>query len=170
MSSHVRVWFYNPVSDTTGYFNKMVAYIDGPFCHCEIQFPDETAFTVYMGTNVIKKQRRFDPMKYTCVTIPCTHKQMKIAREHADAETSAKRCFSLLMMTLAFSVVSVPANQGTFCSKLCADVLIAANLIQSQDTRHISPSALFRCLHREYVEKTALPCSAIDFTLTPKQH
>tara|TARA_B100001094_G_scaffold330950_2_gene397629 strand:- start:5432 stop:5944 length:513 start_codon:yes stop_codon:yes gene_type:complete len=151
------------MSDNTGYFNKMVAYIDGPFCHCEIQFPDETAFTVYMGTNVIKKQRHFDHSKYTCVKIPCSFQQIKTAREYADTEADMDRSFSLLMMTLAFSALSVPESQGTFCSKLCADILIAANLFTAQDTRHISPSALFRWLHREYVEKTTLPCLAIDF-------
>ena len=163
MSTSLRVWFYNPTQDTNGYFNKFVAYLDGPFCHCEIQFPDSTAFTVYMGTNVIQKQRNFDTSKYTCVVVPCTPGQMRTARACADKEAGAKKTFSLLMMGLAFSIVSVPSTQGTFCSKLCADILIAAELIPQQDTRHISPSGLHRHLHQVYMKNSTLSTKAIDF-------
>ena len=164
MSTNLRVWFYNPTQDTSGYFNKFVAYLDGPFCHCEIQFPDSTAFTVYMGTNVIKKQRNFDTSKYTCIVIPCTIPQMQSARVCAETEAGAKKTFSLLMMGLAFSIVSVPSTHGTFCSKLCADILIAAQLMPQQDTRHVSPSALYRHLHQEHVQNALLSSTAIDFS------
>jgi hypothetical protein len=40
-----RVWFYNPDKEhTTSYnvINKLVAGLTPPFCHVELQFPDET--------------------------------------------------------------------------------------------------------------------------------
>ena len=94
MSTNLRVWFYNPTQDTSGYFNKFVAYLDGPFCHCEIQFPDSTAFTVYMGTNVIKKQRNFDTSKYTCIVIhapphKCSLRVFVLKQRQAQRKLSA---------------------------------------------------------------------------------
>ena len=45
----LRVWFYDPRDDPHCVVNKLVASLDGPFCHCEVQFPDVMAFSVYMG-------------------------------------------------------------------------------------------------------------------------
>ena len=56
MSKPLRVWFYDPSNDTEGIVNKIVAFADPPFCHCELQFPDETACSIYMGTSASSKR------------------------------------------------------------------------------------------------------------------
>ena len=167
MSTNLCVWFYNPTFEQHRYFNfnKFVAYMDAPFCHCEIQFPDSTAFTVYMGTDVVKKSRSFDTSKYTCVRVPCTVQQLHTARTFAESEAVMRKSFSLLMMTLTFSGISLSSKQGTFCSKLCADVLMAAELMPAQDTCHISPSALYRYLHEQEARKPQGASSAIHFNM-----
>ena len=73
----VCVWFYDPARDSEGMFNKMVAYADPPYCHCEFQFADSTACSIYVGSKVIMKSRNFDPVHYTPV-------KFLIAREQAD--------------------------------------------------------------------------------------
>ncbi len=163
MNSCLKVWFYNPAHESESYFNKLVAYCDGPFCHCEVQFPDNMAFTVYMGTSVMRKQRTFDTSKYTSVSIQCSHVQLSQARACAEQEFNDNKAFSMIMMGLALTKVPFSSPNGTFCSKLCADILIAGNLLPTQSTQHISPSALHRILSEKYVQGAKTP--VIDFKL-----
>ena len=67
----LRMWFYNPQQDTSGFVNKVVSRIDPPYCHCELQFNDGHACSIYMGSNVVLKQRAFESENYTAVTLEC---------------------------------------------------------------------------------------------------
>jgi len=141
----LKLWFYDPKGDKEGYLNHFVAKLDGPFCHCEVQFPDTAACTIYMGTKVVLKKRTFDPQVYTCVNVACSSTQLQKAREFAEREFRAGVGFSTLAMSVALlPLLSFPHN-GTFCSKLCADVLKAGDMVEAELCTHkISPSALFR--------------------------
>jgi len=67
----IRIWFYNPQQDTSGFVNKLVSRLDPPFCHCEMQFSDNNACSIYMGSNVVFKERAFPSSNYTAVDLDC---------------------------------------------------------------------------------------------------
>ena len=150
----LRVWFYDPRDDPHGVVNKLVARLDGPFCHCEVQFPDSMAFSVYMGTRVVAKARGFDPARYTCVRVPCSRGDLAAARQCAERNLSAPQAFSMLQMVLALAPGAWPSAghaEGTFCSKLVGEVLVAAHALpQDTNVQGITPSGLHRVLRARY--------------------
>jgi hypothetical protein len=66
------VHFYNPALDKEGVLNKIVAFADPSYCHCELQFADGQSCAVYMGGQVHLKTRVFDPSSYDTVRVTCT--------------------------------------------------------------------------------------------------
>ena len=92
------VHFYNPVKDKDGLINKLVAYVDPPYCHCELEFANGESCAVYMGGRVHLKTRTFDTSSYDTVAVPCTHEQQArayalakaLATEHQALETMAQ--------------------------------------------------------------------------------
>ena len=70
-ASPTKAWFYNPQEDTSGFVNKLVSRLDPPFCHCELQFGDNHACSIYMGSNVVFKERAFQSSNYTAVDLEC---------------------------------------------------------------------------------------------------
>ena len=142
---YLKLWFYDPTGDRDGYLNHFVARLDGPYCHCELQFPDNNACTIYMGTNVVLKKRSFSPEAYTCVNVSCTPQQLAKARRFAEREFQNGTSFSTMAMSMALIPLLSMSGNGTFCSKLCADILVAGEILEGGISTHkMSPSALFR--------------------------
>lgn len=148
MSSTLRMWFYDPSKGNDSYFNSMVAMIDGPYSHTELQFPNGLACTVYMGCAVSLRRRTFDTKYYTLVNVPCSPQQVQAAEAAARTFVSEGYAFSNVAM---IGTVFTPANllrgpKSTFCSKLNADILQSAGLLSHLNTSNVTPSALYRSL------------------------
>jgi len=144
MMVKLRVWFYDPSKDSNGLFNKLVSKLDGPFCHCELQFPDDASCSIYMGTRVTLKKRSFDPTNYTCVAVMCSKKEQEAAQLAAAQHQQRGTPFSALAMSYSMLwMLMAPTSDTTFCSKLVADLLKTANVLpQSFVSERITPSAL----------------------------
>ena len=153
----VRIWFYNPQEDASGFVNKLVSRLDPPFCHCEVQFIDNHACSIYMGSNVVFKERTFISDNYTKVELECgsTPYQSMYAAAKKYADTGVE--FSTIRMTASLApawVVSPAAPDKTFCSELCANVLCIGGLLPAAlDTSKMTPSGLYHKLK----EKQSLP-------------
>ena len=145
---YLKVWFYDPSDDDEGMLNHLVARLDGPYCHCEVQFSDQSACTVYMNSPIIFKARTFDKQMYSCVVLSCTSAQEIKAKDFIHQQMRANVRFSTLAMSLAMMPSVMPyMGRGTFCSKLCADVLIECGLLEAGvQTGKLSPSALHRLI------------------------
>jgi len=148
MMVKLRVWFYDPTKDSDGLFNKLVSRIDGPFCHCELQFPDDASCSIYMGTSVTLRKRSFDPTNYTCVAVMCSKKDQEAAQLQAAQHHQSGTQFSAFAMS--YSMMWMPialSTDTTFCSKLVADLLKTAKVLpQSFASEKATPSALHRAL------------------------
>ena len=139
MTAACTAWFYSPARDrVTGLnvVNKIVAGLDPPFCHVELQFPSGEACSIVMSGRVSMRARRFDPEFYTGVRVeapaPAVGRALALARRHVELET-------------AFGV----GGARTFCSKLVADLLRESGMVREEElggARLISPSALHRRL------------------------
>lgn len=160
----IRLWFYNPEQDPQGLINHCVAKLDPPFCHCELQVDDGYAYAIYMGTCVLRKQRAFASPPYSMVSVSCSREQMSAVKLFADAQVQDKVPFSTLAFVLAPCSFVPYYGSGTFCSKLCADILAQGDLIDMEcNARNkLTPSALYRFLTAKRINSSA--CKAvIDF-------
>ena len=139
MSAACTVWFYSPARDrVTGLdvINKIVAGLDPPYCHTELQFPSGEACSIVMSGRVSLRARRFDPEFYTGVRVeapaPAVARAQALARRHVELAT-------------AFGV----GGARTFCSKLVADLLRESGMVPGEELGRpllLSPSALHRRL------------------------
>ena len=143
----IKVHFYNPKKDTEGVWNKIVSYLDPPYCHCEIEFLQGLACAVYINGPVHMKTRHFDPHFYDCVSMPCTSAAYDRALEYCMRRSSEQQHFSLSMSLATKIALLGYSSTGTFCSKLCAEALQQADLLSSDvSARRITPSGLHALL------------------------
>jgi hypothetical protein len=139
------VHFYNPALDKDGVLNKIVAFADPPYCHCELQFADGQSCAVYMGGKVHIKTRMFDPKSYDTVRVTCSVQQHAYALQLARTFQTEGQAFSKrAMLASKFSGIPVPdARAFTCCSKLCCEILQEAGALP-RDTAaaRLTPSTL----------------------------
>ena len=159
----LRCWFYNPALDGMwdggpwggSLWNKTVAYLDGPWCHVELQFTDGAALSVYSGGTVRLRQREFDVSRYSCVSIACTTRQAMLARTSAEDHVDSAQRFGLAQAVAALAGVRYSGRPShTFCSKLVAEVLHDAGVLSDDAPRALTPTALYNLLQA--------PASACD--------
>ena len=164
---NLKLHFYNPKKDTEGVWNKLVSYLDPPYCHCEIEFLQSLACAVYINGPVHMKTRQFDPNFYDCVSIACTTAAYDKALEYCTQRSQEKQPFSL---SLSLGTMFAPlryASTGTFCSKICTEALQEARVLDADiNARSITPSGLYALLTQSSpAEVHAGPIAALDFAV-----
>jgi hypothetical protein len=169
MSGACTAWFYSPAKDrVTGLnvINKIVAGIDQPFCHVELQFPSGEACSIVMQGVVSLRKRPFDREFYTPVIV------------RADALAVEAALIILLLMIITHQTVSQrqraraqALNGRTFCSKLVMDLLCDSGMLGGEkdevtlvQSRMLTPSTLFRVLQQRPCQSQ--PQLAISFVHT----
>jgi hypothetical protein len=143
----LKLHFYNPKKDSEGVWNKIVSYLDPPYCHCEIEFMHSLSCAVYIKGVVHLKTRQFDSNFYDCVTVPCSSLAYNRALDFCTLKSNEKQMFSFNMM-LATKIVPLRyAASGTFCSKLCVEALQHAGLVSGDVAAAlVTPSGLHAML------------------------
>ena len=159
----LHVWFYNPAGDTEGMVNKLVAYTAPPFCHCELQFPDSHACSIYMGSTVTMKKRTFDRESYSLVTMHVPDEQARHAYTLCcGLQQRAVRFSSMQMLACLYPWQSNASDSNyTFCSKLITGVLTDAGILPRDTKQAITPSALHRLLNA-VVQSRQQPIEPLD--------
>lgn len=174
-ATRLRVWFYTPQSPTEPTVNRLVAQADGPFCHCEVQFKDDWACTLYMGSPAVMRKRAFSSPNYSCRVVPCSPAQERACRECAERAVQAQIPFAVMRMVNAFCrvpLIGTPLHgveardmaqggvhklqaTGSFCSELVTMVLQAGAILPiTVSAAHVSPSGLARLLPDASVPET----------------
>jgi len=163
----LKIHFYNPKKDTEGIWNKLVSYLDPPYCHCEIEFLQGLACAVYMNGPVHMKKRQFDPTFYDCVSIPCTTAAYDSALDYCTQRSQEMQRFSLSMSLGTMLPPLRYASSGTFCSKVCTEALQKAEVLSADiNARCITPSGLHALLTQAIEpECHAGPIPALDFAV-----
>ena len=164
----LKLHFYNPKKDTEGVWNKIVSYLDPPYCHCEIEFFHGLSCAVYINSAVHLKTRQFDSSFYDCVTIPCSQHAYHRALDYCTLKSNEKQMFSLKMM-LATKIPPLRfATAGTFCSKMCVETLQEAGVLPSDvNARLVTPSGLHALLSQPppQPESHSGVIAALDFAV-----
>ena len=143
----LKLHFYNPKKDTEGVWNKIVSYLDPPYCHCEIEFQQGLSCAVYINGHVHLKTRNFDSNFYDCVTLPCSAQAYNRALDYCTLKSNEKEAFSLRMMLSTKIAPLRIKTSGTFCSKMCVEALQHAGIVdENVNARLVTPSALHSML------------------------
>ena len=164
---HLKLHFYNPKNDSEGVLNKLVAMLDPPYCHCEIEFLHGLSCAVYINGPVHMKTRQFDPNFYDSVTIHCSPYAYDRALDYCTRKTEALEMFSLGMMLGTKIAPLGYASSGTFCSKVCAEALQAAQVLDPDiGARRITPSGLYALITQpQEPEYHSGPIAPLDFAV-----
>jgi hypothetical protein len=143
----LKLHFYNPKKDSEGVWNKIVSYLDPPYCHCEIEFMHGLSCAVYIKGPVHLKTRQFDAAFYDCVPVACSAQEYHRALDYCTLRSDEKQMFSLKLM-LGTKIAPLRfASAGTFCSKLCVEALQHAALLPADvDPKLVTPSGLHALL------------------------
>jgi len=161
----INVQFYNARGVDEAVVNRVVSFLDPPYCHCEVEFMDNVACAIYWGGGVHMKTRTFNPASYDCIQLDCPRPDYERALTMARQKSLEGEKFNLRQMLGSKITLLRGKTEGTFCSKLCAELLVAARLLPGDvEVDQMTPSALFHRLSS--YQATALSSDvivALDF-------
>ena len=139
----LEVLFYVPqkrLSTKGDLINTLTQWYDGPYCHTELKFHNEQTVRIMKHRHVELVHRSFDPNFYTGLKI-------KTTREKARAAFQLATDLSNKQVPFGITTVKGLEAKTTYCSKLVANVLERAGILQdTYETIILSPSALYRKL------------------------
>jgi hypothetical protein len=145
----INVYFYAPTANDH-VLNHIVTRYDPPFSHCDVQFEDGMASSVYQHETVYWRKRGFKKPGYSKLSIPVS--QTEYTKAYNMCQTRAANLFAfdaIGMYTLPLPESLQYEREGfTFCSKHCTEVLQAAGVkaVAGLTAKSTTPSALQQAL------------------------
>ena len=154
----IHTYFYAP-NDTDHIINRIVTAYDPPFSHCDVQFEDTMASSIYSGEKVYWRKRGFKKPGYSRITLsadaPLYAKAYALCQERAErgVEFDAFNMYTLPLLPAAYKK---DRPNHTFCSKHCTEVLQLAGVrsVLDLDPKMVTPSMLFQVLQKNAVLHT----------------
>ena len=152
----IHAYFYVPTA-TDHMVNHLVTKWDPPYAHCDIQFEDGMASSIYQGEKVYWRKRGFQKPGYSRITL---------AVNQADYDRAYKLCRDRHATQMGFDAVGMytlplmlrlwDRDRHTFCSKHCTEILQLAGVkaVSKLAPHSTTPSALRRALERSSILHT----------------
>ena len=113
----VHVLFYHPQADDH-WMNHLVVTFSPPYSHCDIQFEDGVASSIYQNETVYLQQKSFSRLNYHRESICVTEDEYARIRAFCEGAHANKVAFDLSGMLLSFSPVpKFKFSHKTFCSR-----------------------------------------------------
>jgi hypothetical protein len=145
----IHVLFYAPNPDDH-FLNHIVTRYDPPFSHCDVQFEDGMASSVFQHETVYWRKRSFRKPGYKKISIPVSHADYGKAYNMCQDRAAQNFAFDAIgMYTLPLPASMQYERDGfTFCSKHCTEVLQLARVraVAGLVPKSITPSALHDAL------------------------
>jgi hypothetical protein len=151
----VYVLFYKP-TPTDPWLNRLVSYWDGPFCHCEMAFPERVGeepwdrvvwgSSIYQQETVFFKPKTYRRDGYMSIALEVTAAQMHRIRSFCRMHSEKGTAFNLRAMYAAYLPFQLIYTEDTFCSKHVAEALQSAGLLGDVNSALMTPSRLYRRL------------------------
>lgn len=152
----IHVHFYVPNANDH-MINHLVTQWDPPYAHCDVQFEDGMASSIYQGENIYWRKRTFRKPGYSRITLSVKQPEYERAYRLCQHRHAAQVGFDAIgMYTLPLMVQLWKRTDHTFCSKHCTEVLQAAGVkaVASLAPHTTTPTALRRVLERSSVLHT----------------
>ena len=145
----MHVYFYTPMP-SDHFLNHVVTRYDPPFSHCDVQFEDGMASSVYQHETVYWRKRKFTKPGYSKLSVQVSQSDYNRAYSLCHDRASTQFAFDAIgMYTLPLPESMQYEREGfTFCSKHCTEVLQTANVraVATLIAKSVTPSALQQAL------------------------
>ena len=153
----IHVLFYAPNPDDH-FLNHIVTRYDPPYSHCDVQFEDGMASSVFQYETVYWRKRNFGKPGYKRISLSVSHPDYTNAYRLCQERASQGFAFDAIgMYTLPLpSSMQYERDGFTFCSKHCTEVLQLARVraVGSLIAKSVTPSALHDALQGAAVVHT----------------
>ena len=155
--SQIYLLFYKPNHEDP-IQNRIVAQLDGPFCHVEMAFPEKygeepwekTIYgsSIYQNESVFFKKKSYQREGYVSFAIEVSNSQYHKIKKFCQDQMNAKIPFSRLAMYAAYLPFQIYYTNATFCSKHVSTALQHANvdIAMNLNPSITSPSKLYKYL------------------------
>lgn len=148
----VHVLFYRPQVDDH-WLNHLVTFVSPPYSHCDIQFDDGVASSIYQNESVYMQSKSFSRLNYFRLSLTMTDEEYARVYAFCKRAHEAKVGFDLPGMMFSYMMPMYtyrPANK-TFCSRYVWEALQASGRREYQNINpaRMSPSRL----HNELVAR-----------------
>jgi hypothetical protein len=119
----VHVLFYQPQSDDH-WINHLVTTFSPPYSHCDIQFDDGVASSIYQNETVYMQAKSFSRNNYKRISLTFTDDECSRIRKFCSNAHASLIGFDLTGMILSYMPFSLrnPSDK-TFCSRYIAEAL-----------------------------------------------
>ena len=119
----VHILFYRPQSEDY-WLNHVVTAFSPPFSHCDIQFDDGMASSIYQNETVYMQKKSFSRNNYERISLTFTDEECGRIRRFCDSSHSSRVGFDLTGMLLSYLPFALRRPSGkTFCSRYIAEAL-----------------------------------------------
>jgi len=156
----INAYFYTPC-DTDHIVNHAVTRWDPPFAHCDVQFEDGMASSLFQGEKIYWRKRGFKKPGYTRISLSVNQADYDRAYALCRDRFALGYAFDAIgMYTLPlvsfFGTSGIDRDRYTFCSKHCTEVLQLAGVraVSTLDAKTTTPSGLHRALKTSRVLHT----------------
>lgn len=164
----IHVFFYAP-TPSDHMLNHVVTQYDPPYSHCDVQFEDGMASSIYQYETVYWRKRGFKKPGYTKLSVSVSQADYSRAYSLCQDRTTRQFAFDAIgMYTLPLpSRMQYERDGYTFCSKHCTEVLQAANVkaVAGLVAKSVTPSALQQVLQSAPTQQQGGPRRKFDLRI-----
>ena len=156
----VHVLFYKP-SPEDHWLNTLVTKVSPPFSHCDIQFENDIASSIYQNENVYMCQKSFARMNYERISLTFSDDEYNKIFDFCESHCKRGTSFDLMGMIGSYiPLYNFKPRDKTFCSRFVVEALQASGkeVFYEMNAIKTSPSSLFKFLNQE--KKTFLHISS----------
>jgi hypothetical protein len=156
----VYLLFYKPGPDDP-IQNRVVALLDGPFCHVEMAIPSRNGeapweravwgSSIYQDEPVFFKEKRYQRDGYVSIALELSLQQVRQIRDFCHHHAQRRTPFHRFAMYLACLPVQVIHTDATFCSKHVTQALQSAGVLSHVNPALMTPSKLYRCFKKQAI-------------------
>ena len=143
----VHILFYRPSKDDH-WLNNLVSSISPPYSHCDIQFENDIASSIYQNECVYMCKKTFSRLNYERISLTVTDQEYHNMLEFCEKKCSNQTGFDVYGMIGCFIPFYnfTPSNK-TFCSRYVVEALQSGRSEYDTLTSHkTSPSVLYKFL------------------------
>ena len=121
----IHVLFYQPDPDDH-WINHLVTAFSPPYSHCDLQFDDDTATSIYQNETVYMQKKNFTRNNYARVSLTMNDTEYNKVKTFCVNAHKAKIGFDMLGMvcsSLPMGLLRGSPRDKTFCSRYILEAL-----------------------------------------------
>ena len=144
----IHVLFYKPEAEDH-WINHLVTAVSPPYSHCDMQFDDGTATSIYQNESVYMQKKNFSRTNYARISFTLNDAEYNRVKKFCDKAHTDKIKFDMLGMLCSSLPIGIrhPPDK-TFCTRYILEALHQSGRLDLQliDPLTTPPSTLYNSL------------------------